>query len=33
MAKDITIQIAGAAGQGIQTIGELLIKVCHEKSF
>ena len=29
MAKEITIQIAGAVGQGIQTIGELLIEVCH----
>ena len=29
MAKEITIQITGAAGQGIQTIGELLIEVCH----
>jgi len=29
MAKDITILIAGAAGQGIQTIGALLARVCH----
>ncbi|MFA5905746.1 MAG: 2-oxoacid:acceptor oxidoreductase family protein, partial [Desulfobacula sp.] len=29
MAKDITILIAGAAGQGIQTIGALLVRVCH----
>ncbi len=29
MAKDITILIAGAAGQGIQAIGALLARVCH----
>ncbi len=29
MPKDITILIAGAAGQGIQTIGALLARVCH----
>jgi 2-oxoglutarate ferredoxin oxidoreductase subunit alpha len=29
MNKDITILIGGAAGQGIQTIGALLAKVCH----
>jgi 2-oxoglutarate ferredoxin oxidoreductase subunit alpha len=29
MIKDITILIAGAAGQGIQTIGTLLARVCH----
>ena len=29
MAKDITLLIAGAAGQGIQTIGSLLARVCH----
>lgn len=29
MAKDITILIGGAAGQGIQTIGALLAQVCH----
>ena len=29
MVKDITILIGGAAGQGIQTIGALLAKVCH----
>ncbi len=27
--RDISILIAGAAGQGIQTIGTLLTKVCH----
>jgi len=29
MENDITILIGGAAGQGIQTIGALLAKVCH----
>ena len=29
MGNDITILIGGAAGQGIQTIGALLAKVCH----
>ena len=29
MTNDITILIGGAAGQGIQTIGTLLAKVCH----
>lgn len=29
MAKDITILIAGSAGQGIQTIGALLARICH----
>ena len=29
MHKDITILIGGSAGQGIQTIGALLAKVCH----
>ena len=29
MHQDITILIGGAAGQGIQTIGALLAKVCH----
>jgi 2-oxoglutarate/2-oxoacid ferredoxin oxidoreductase subunit alpha len=29
MGNDVTILIGGAAGQGIQTIGALLSKVCH----
>ncbi|MCK5311005.1 MAG: 2-oxoacid:acceptor oxidoreductase subunit alpha [Desulfobacteraceae bacterium] len=29
MTNDITILIGGAAGQGIQTIGSLLARVCH----
>ncbi|MFO7750497.1 MAG: 2-oxoacid:acceptor oxidoreductase family protein, partial [Desulfobacteraceae bacterium] len=29
MATDVTVKIAGEAGQGIQTIGSLLSNVCH----
>ena len=29
MKTDVTLKIAGAAGQGIQTIGDLLSEVCH----
>lgn len=29
MIKDLNILVGGAAGQGIQTIGSLLTKVCH----
>lgn len=29
MKTDVTLKIAGAAGQGIQTIGDLLSDVCH----
>lgn len=29
MKNDVTLKIAGAAGQGIQTIGDLLSEVCH----
>ena len=30
MKTDVTLKIAGAAGQGIQTIGDLLSEVCHQ---
>jgi len=30
MKTDVTVKIAGAAGQGIQTIGDLLCDVCHQ---
>nr|WP_319491131.1 2-oxoacid:acceptor oxidoreductase subunit alpha [uncultured Desulfobacter sp.] len=30
MKIDVTLKIAGAAGQGIQTIGDLLSEVCHQ---
>ena len=30
MKTDVTLKIAGAAGQGIQTIGDLLSDVCHQ---
>ena len=30
MDTDVTLKIAGAAGQGIQTIGDLLCEVCHQ---
>ncbi|MFW5930915.1 MAG: 2-oxoacid:acceptor oxidoreductase subunit alpha [Desulfosalsimonas sp.] len=30
MGIDITVKIGGEAGQGIQTVGELLAHVCHE---
>ncbi|MBW1898202.1 MAG: 2-oxoacid:acceptor oxidoreductase subunit alpha [Deltaproteobacteria bacterium] len=30
MAVDITVKIGGEAGQGIQTVGELLTLVCHK---
>ncbi|MFP3998385.1 MAG: 2-oxoacid:acceptor oxidoreductase subunit alpha [Desulfobacterales bacterium] len=29
MAIDVTVKIGGEAGQGIQTVGELLARVCH----
>ena len=29
MKTDVTLKIAGAAGEGIQTIGDLLSEVCH----
>jgi len=30
MGIDVTVTIGGAAGQGIQTVGELLASVCHK---
>ncbi len=30
MGVDVTVTIGGAAGQGIQTVGELLASVCHK---
>ncbi len=30
MANEVTVKIAGEAGQGIQTIGNLLANVCHK---
>lgn len=30
MGIDVTVKIGGEAGQGIQTVGELLAQVCHE---
>jgi 2-oxoglutarate ferredoxin oxidoreductase subunit alpha len=33
MTTDITIKIGGEAGQGIQTVGDLLTMVCHQAGF
>ncbi|MCJ7773847.1 MAG: 2-oxoacid:acceptor oxidoreductase family protein, partial [Desulfobacterales bacterium] len=33
MNADITVKIGGEAGQGIQTVGDLLTQVCHQAGF
>lgn len=33
MTADITVKIGGEAGQGIQTVGDLLTTVCHQAGF
>jgi len=33
MKTDVTIKIGGEAGQGIQTVGDLLTLVCHQAGF
>ncbi len=33
MKADITVKIGGEAGQGIQTVGDLLTLVCHQSGF
>jgi len=33
MNTDLTVKIGGEAGQGIQTVGDLLTLVCHQAGF